>query len=85
LARASEQGAKPTIFYLHPWEVDPDQPRIPNASWKSRFRHYTNLSRCMSRLDRLCDDFRFTSVGQVLSTCKIDRSFHVSTEELVWM
>lgn len=85
LARASGQGAKPSIFYLHPWEVDPDQPRIPEASWKSRFRHYTNLSRCMGRLERLCDDFHFTSVGQLLSAYKVERSFHVSTEELVWM
>jgi polysaccharide deacetylase family protein (PEP-CTERM system associated) len=85
LARASRYGEKPTIFYLHPWEVDPDQPRIPNASSKSRFRHYTNLSRCLGRLERLCQDFQFGTVDQVLSSCKIDRSFYVSTEELVWM
>lgn len=85
LARASGGGARPTIFYLHPWEIDPDQPRIANAGWKSRFRHYTNLSRCMGRLERLCQDFRFGSVGQVLSSSKINRSFHVGTEELVWM
>lgn len=67
LERASGHGERPVIFYLHPWEVDPEQPRVPGASWKSRFRHYTNLSRCRSRLERLCGDFNFTSVGQVLT------------------
>src|SRR5690606_24334843 len=34
------RDSKARIFYLHPWEVDPDQPRVPDASWKSNFRHY---------------------------------------------
>jgi polysaccharide deacetylase family protein (PEP-CTERM system associated) len=53
-------------FYLHPWEVDPDQPRI-NAGWVSRFRHYTNLSRTHGRLRRLIGEFRFTTVRNVLA------------------
>lgn len=52
-------------FYLHPWEVDPDQPRI-KAGWVSRFRHYTNLSRTHGRLRRLIGEFRFTTVRNVL-------------------
>lgn len=55
----------PFIFYLHPWEIDPGQPRF-NASWLSRFRHYTNLDICENRLTRLLDDFRFSRVRDVL-------------------
>jgi polysaccharide deacetylase family protein (PEP-CTERM system associated) len=54
------------IFYLHPWEIDPDQPRI-RAGWLSEFRHYNNLERCEGRLERLLGDFRFASVQEVLA------------------
>ncbi len=47
----------PAIFYLHPWEVDPDQPRVAGCSRMARFRHYTNLSRTAARLQRLLGDF----------------------------
>ena len=56
---------KPFIFYLHPWEVDPEQPRI-SASWFSRFRHYNNLDKCESRLRKLMSDFQFTTSWDVL-------------------
>jgi len=56
----------PFIFYLHPWEVDPDQPRI-SASWFSRFRHYNNLDKCESRLRNLMTDFQFGTTWDVLS------------------
>ena len=55
----------PFVFYLHPWEVDPEQPRML-GKWLSRFRHYNNLSRCYGRLDNLTQDFNFTSVKEVL-------------------
>ncbi len=54
------------IFYLHPWEVDPDQPRI-DAGWLSRFRHYTNLRKTHQRLRDLIGEFRFTTVRNVLA------------------
>lgn len=54
------------VFYLHPWEVDPQQPRI-EASWFSKFRHYNNLDKCESRLSQLIDDFRFTTMRSVLT------------------
>ena len=56
---------RPFIFYLHPWEIDPDQPRV-NASTLSRFRHYNNLHKCELRLERLLSDFPFTTMSQVL-------------------
>jgi polysaccharide deacetylase family protein (PEP-CTERM system associated) len=58
---------QPAVFYLHPWEIDPEQPRI-RASTLSRFRHYRNLTRTEPRLRRLLSEFRFSSVISVLST-----------------
>lgn len=60
------RAGQPFIFYLHPWEIDPEQPRV-KASWLSSFRHYNNLDQCEPRLRRLLGDFRFTTVGQVLT------------------
>ncbi len=54
------------VFYLHPWEVDPQQPRI-KASWFSKFRHYNNLDKCELRLSNLMDDFNFTTMKTVLT------------------
>lgn len=58
---------QPFIFYLHPWEVDPDQPKI-SASWFSRFRHYNNLDKCETRLRHLLSDFEFGTAVNVLNT-----------------
>ena len=63
--RGAERRGAPGTFYIHPWEVDPEQPRI-EASRLSRFRHYTNLDVCAARLDRLLRDFRFDSMENVL-------------------
>ena len=75
LKRAAAEINQPFIFYLHPWEVDPDQPRIPVASALSRFRHYTNLKRCMPRLSQLLDDFDFTTVQNVIDTRRAQSTF----------
>jgi polysaccharide deacetylase family protein (PEP-CTERM system associated) len=55
------------VFYLHPWEIDPEQPRI-EAGWFSRFRHYNNLEKCEYRLQRLLTDFEFTTARAVLTS-----------------
>lgn len=65
LLRQVNRSRSPFIFYLHPWEIDPQQPRV-SASWLSRFRHYCNLDKTEQRLRRLLFDFRFTTVRQVL-------------------
>jgi polysaccharide deacetylase family protein (PEP-CTERM system associated) len=65
LRRINTREAMPFIFYLHPWEIDPGQPRI-RAGALSRFRHYTNLERCESRLRALLDDFAFTTAREAL-------------------
>lgn len=57
---------KPYVFYIHPWEIDPGQPRVSGLRWSHRFRHYVNLHRCERRFERLLGDFRWTSVGDVL-------------------
>ncbi|MEQ1800511.1 MAG: XrtA system polysaccharide deacetylase [Gammaproteobacteria bacterium] len=56
----------PCYFYLHPWEVDPEQPRVHGASLKSRFRHYTNLHKTEGRLDRLLGEFAWDRFDRVL-------------------
>ena len=43
LSRVNKVDKRSCVFYFHPWEVDPDQPRVNGAGFKSRFRHYTNL------------------------------------------
>lgn len=58
---------QPFIFYLHPWEIDPGQPKI-SASWFSRFRHYNNLDKCESRLHNLLSDFKFCTAENVLTS-----------------
>jgi polysaccharide deactylase family protein, PEP-CTERM locus subfamily len=50
---------QPFVFYLHPWEVDPEQPRMRQARWLSRFRHYNNLDATAIRLRRLLSEFAF--------------------------
>lgn len=56
---------QPFVFYLHPWEVDPAQPRL-DVKWFSRFRHYNNLDVCEQRLAQLLERFRFTTMSHVL-------------------
>jgi hypothetical protein len=56
---------RPVIFYLHPWEIDPDQPRL-KTGLLSRFRHYRNLGATEGRLRQLFADFRFGPMAAVL-------------------
>ncbi len=63
LRRINQQEQKPFVFYLHPWEFDPNQPRMAGAKAKSRFRHYLNLHRTEQRFKCLLRDFRFTSLA----------------------
>jgi len=57
VSKVNREEGQPAVFYFHPWEVDPEQPRIAGAPLRSRLRHYTNLSRMYGKLDRLTDDF----------------------------
>lgn len=65
LRRINTAEGQPATFYFHPWELDPDQPRVPGASMKARFRHYVNLGRTSGRMRRLLSDFRWDRVDRV--------------------
>ncbi|WP_428486045.1 XrtA system polysaccharide deacetylase [Rhodopila sp.] len=65
LVRVNRHDRQPGIFYFHPWEIDANQPRIANAGWRSRLRHYTNLSRMEGDLDRLLRDFVWDRMDRV--------------------
>ena len=67
LRQINEQAGRPFTFYLHPWEVDPGQPRVKVGAF-STFRHYTNLHRCEARLRRVLGDFSFSTMRDVLTT-----------------
>lgn len=64
------QTGDPYLFYIHPWEIDPDQPRVDGLSVLSRFRHYVNLERCEGRFRALLSSFQWTSVTAVLDRWK---------------
>ena len=65
IRRVNENDRQSAIFYFHPWEIDPQQPRIPGINAKTRFRHYLNLERMEARLDRLLSDFRWGRMDAV--------------------
>lgn len=65
IARVNRQEQRPAIFYFHPWEIDPEQPRLKGVSVKTRFRHYLNLHRTKARLTRLLTDFDWDRVDRV--------------------
>lgn len=69
LKSINKKENKPFIFYLHPWELDPAQPRIDNASALSRFRHYVNLDKTADRLEKLLGNFNFTTIRDSLDGC----------------
>ena len=78
LNRINELERRPFIFYLHPWELDPEQPRIDGIGFKSRFRHYLNLRKTKNRLARLLDDFRFETVRSVAArTAALDAAVSI--------
>lgn len=65
IARVNDRERQPVVFYLHPWEIDPEQPRLP-AGAVSRFRHYCNLDRTEPRLRRLLTDFQFGPMSSLV-------------------
>lgn len=65
ISQVNREG-RPAVFYFHPWEVDPDQPRVAGAPLRSRLRHYTNLTRMEAKLERLLRDFAWGRVDEVV-------------------
>jgi polysaccharide deacetylase family protein (PEP-CTERM system associated) len=71
LARVNRQAGRPFVFYVHPWEVDPDQPRIKGGSRLSHFRHYVNLRTTATKIDRMLREFRFGTVSDVIAQSQL--------------
>jgi len=65
LNRVNRDEQQAGIFYFHPWEIDPDQPRPEGLGMKTRFRHYLNLHRTYNRLQSLLKDFRWGRMDDV--------------------
>lgn len=65
LRRVNRVDQEPCVFYFHPWEIDPDQPRQTGVPLKTRFRHYVNLSRMRARIERLLHDFRWDRMDHI--------------------
>jgi polysaccharide deacetylase family protein (PEP-CTERM system associated) len=68
----NKRDDRPFVFYCHPWEFDPDQPRV-KAPWFNRWRHYQNMGRSSERLEKLVQDFSFGSVTDVLNEQTLPR------------
>ena len=65
IGRVNQVDRQPAIFYCHPWEFDPGQPRVPGIDLKTRFRHYVNIGRMEQRVDRLLSDFRWGRMDRI--------------------
>lgn len=65
IQRVNDRDGRAGLFYFHPWELDPDQPRQEGVSIRTRFRHYLNLGRMERRLRRLLQDFRWDRMDRV--------------------
>lgn len=69
ISRVNRLEGRPAVFYLHPWEIDPGQPRLPAGRF-SRIRHYRNLDQTEARLRQLLTDFRFDAVDTIVSRAR---------------
>ena len=65
MQRVNQTDQQSGIFYFHPWEIDPGQPRLPGLNMKTRFRHYLNLHRMEARLERLLGDFAWGRMDEI--------------------
>jgi len=65
IAQVNGREQRPAVFYFHPWEIDPGQPRIAQAPLRSRLRHYTNLEQMAAKLGRLLADFRWGRMDEL--------------------
>jgi len=65
IGKVNRDDRESAIFYFHPWEIDPGQPRVAGIDGKTRFRHYVNISRMEARLQRLLVDFRWGRMDEI--------------------
>lgn len=72
IRRLNEAEGQPSVFYFHPWEIDPDQPRQRGLGLKTRIRHYFNLNQMEPKLKRLLADFRWERMDRVFFDGSMD-------------
>ncbi|NNG24202.1 XrtA system polysaccharide deacetylase [Telluria aromaticivorans] len=65
MQKVNREDGQPALFYFHPWELDPGQPRPEGLDAKSRFRHYVNIERMEGRLERLARDFAWDRMDRI--------------------
>jgi hypothetical protein len=65
MQKVNREDRQPALFYFHPWEVDPGQPRPEGLDAKSRFRHYVNIERMEGRLEQLSRDFAWDRMDRI--------------------
>ena len=80
IRRVNKVDQEAAIFYFHPWEIDPEQPRQQGIDAKTKFRHYLNLERMQPRLSRLLDDFAWGRMDEVLYWPQLQRLAHGSAK-----
>ena len=68
IKRVQQNDRERAIFYFHPWEIDPEQPRIKGLNLRTRFRHYQNLARMEPRVEQLLKDFEWGTMAEVFAT-----------------
>lgn len=71
IRQVNREENRPAVFYFHPWEIDPLQPRVPGASLRSWLRHYTNLDRMAGKLGRLIGDFAWGRMDELAAREKV--------------
>ena len=82
IAQVNREDERPAVFYFHPWEVDPRQPRVGNAGLRSKLRHYTNLDKMADKLRKLVREFhwgRMDALAEIEASRAVD--FPVSQRE----
>ncbi|MEL7519639.1 MAG: DUF3473 domain-containing protein, partial [Pseudomonadota bacterium] len=67
IRQVNREEQRPAIFYFHPWEIDPDQPRVPGAPMRSKLRHYTGLDKMADKLRALLSDFHWGRMDEVVA------------------
>lgn len=72
VGQVNRRNARPAILYFHPWEIDPDQPRVADAPLKSRVRHYSNLDVMAPKLRRLIGDFAWGRIDALVERQRED-------------
>jgi polysaccharide deacetylase family protein (PEP-CTERM system associated) len=82
LQQVHARDRQSAVFYCHPWEIDPGQPRIAGLSLQTRWRHYLNLGRTEARLSRLLDDFHWDRMDRVFFQAPARDTAVFHTEEL---